>query len=171
MSAVDAQVVAASGHCIIVVNTTFRLAPAADILYAMDNVWWSHHADEVRRSFTGLRVSPYGSPGHGVLAAPADAGVKGAGNSGAGAINLAAWLGAAFIVLLGYDSKPDADGRRHWHDAHPRPMSDAASMARWPTHMQRAAARAAQLGIPVLNASRDTALTCFPRVSLEEVLA
>jgi hypothetical protein len=44
-------------------------------------------------------------------------------------------------------------------------------VARWFPKFAQAAAFAAGKGCTVVNASRDTALTCFPRVGLEDELA
>src|SRR5690606_36428084 len=38
---------------VVVTNTTFRAAPWADVLYAMDRAWWLRYLDEVRKAFTG----------------------------------------------------------------------------------------------------------------------
>ena len=43
---------------VVVTNTTFRAAPWADVLYAMDRVWWRQYLEEARQSFTGQLVAP-----------------------------------------------------------------------------------------------------------------
>src|SRR5690606_31872717 len=48
---------AAQERAVVVVNTTFRLAPWADALFAMDENWWKHHHEEVAATFTGRRTS------------------------------------------------------------------------------------------------------------------
>src|SRR5690606_12343680 len=80
---------AKEGRGVIVTNTTFMLAPWADVLYAMDRAWWSKYHVEARQNFKGELV----------CAAERCFGVrrvrfKNGGNSGAGAMSLAAHWGA-----------------------------------------------------------------------------
>ena len=115
----------------VVINDSYRLVPAADVLYFCDARWWRwHHGEPDFRAFAGLKVKlepGVPEPGLHVLR---NAGVDGlesdpsalrhGRNSGYQAIGLAVHLGAARIVLLGYDMQPD--GRRiHWFGEHPRP--------------------------------------------------
>jgi len=147
------------------VNTTFRLAPWADALYAMDRAWWREHMNEVRSVFRGALWAPFSGL----------AGVKRIRfdrqtprNSGAGAIALAAQMGAERIVLLGYDAQK-TDGRAHWHGDHPKGLGNAGSVAKWPEQFRSLIG--SLRGAQVINASRATALTCFPRANLEEALS
>lgn len=62
MTAADAARVkawrdAAPEREVIVVNTTYRLALWADVLYAMDRSWWNHHKADILRSFHGAKFS------------------------------------------------------------------------------------------------------------------
>ena len=77
--------------------------------------------------------------------------------------------GAARIVLLGYDAE-FTDGRKHWHDDHPPELENATSVADWPRLFGILARRAQRSGVQIVNASRATALECFPRVELEAAL-
>jgi hypothetical protein len=95
------------------------------------------------------------------------------GNSGFQAINLAVLMGARRIVLTGYDMKPGADGRKHWHDA-------GAHVGGWPVWRRwidnlatiRPSIEGAGLNVEIFNATRETAIpeSIFPRVNLESVL-
>src|SRR5690606_3319410 len=51
------------GRGVIVTNTTFRLCPWADVLYALDAAWWKQYLREVRQVFTGALVTPQRVPG------------------------------------------------------------------------------------------------------------
>lgn len=143
-------------------NTSFRRAPWADILYAMDAAWWRAHLAEVRRVFAG-----------GLLTIASDVpGVRRTnsehfGNSGAGAVALADRCGADRVILLGYDAQR-TDGRAHWHADHPRGLGNAGSVGRWG---EQFASLADSCRARVVNASRATALACFARVDLGEALA
>lgn len=145
-------------------NTTFRMAPWADVLYAMDTAWWDRHLDEVRRVFSGRKVNPWSAMGRDVERVRGDM----PRNSGAAAIALAAMWGARRIVLLGYDCQKTG-GRAHWHGDHPTGLGNAGSIRRWPAIFEKVAAEL-RGRVEVINATEHTALTCFPRASIDEAL-
>lgn len=91
-----------------------------------------------------------------------------ASNSGLGAIYLAKSRGARRIILLGYDCKVSEDGKRHWHGDHPQGLGNANGVASWPAQFLRSLPNL--VGITVINCSRDTALTMYARMELEEAL-
>jgi hypothetical protein len=91
------------------------------------------------------------------------------GNSGAMAINLAVLAGAKRIIALGLDCQY-MNGKRHHFGNHPTGLGNALSVKKWPASFKRLAANAKGKGVEVLNASRSTALDCFERVNLEDVL-
>lgn len=141
-------------------NTTLRRAPWADVLFAMDRDWWRVHEREAA-AFTGERLSLRVNR-HGAV----PAGIADCGNSGAGAVALALARGAERVVLLGYDMQ-HTGGQRHWHGDHPRSLGNAGTVGSWPEHFTRIAQ---EHGRSVVNCSRETALRCFDRARLEDVL-
>lgn len=163
---------------VIAVNDAYRLAPWADVLYACDPKWWKWHP--AAASFAGLKYGlaraseafPAGvetlknTGADGIERSPS--GLRHGRNSGYQAINLAVHLGAARILLLGYDMKADPTGKTHWFGEHPdRAVS--------PYHMFVQAFNGLQeeltaLGIEIVNCSRWTALTQFQRLPIERVL-
>ena len=174
----DAEYVRSKAR-VIAINTSYQMAPWADVLYAADLDWWRTY----RPQFAGLKFSV--SRRDRTDKWPKDVTVLKAGNerglsddpttlclgrnSGYQAINLASLLGAAKIVLLGYDMSPSPEGRQYWHRNHPhRKPHDHYLLFR--KLMAFIVAPLAAKGVTVLNASRRTALTCFPRVDLERVL-
>ena len=92
------------------------------------------------------------------------------GNSGYQAINLAHLWGARTIVLLGLDCSNAPDGRAHWFGQHSRPLSVSQPFDMWLGKFPRLAHDLEADGVRVINASRATALTCFPRDSLESAI-
>jgi hypothetical protein len=168
----DCDAVRAAGHPTIVTNTTFKLAPWADVLVAFDGKWWAEYHGEVARIFKGEKLSC--SPNATKYGAP-DLSTQGwfrrFNNSGAASISLAIAAGAARVVLLGYDCQKGADGRTHWHGDHPRSLSNARSMPNWQLHFKNVARFAKEMSVPVINASRATALAHFERMPLAEALA
>lgn len=167
---------------VIAVNDGYRLVPNAVALYACDAKWWTWH-DEALKTFHGakwsLQTSNWGrvrarfpdvrllrnTGTQGIETDPA--GLRTGHNSGYQAINLAVHYGATRIVLLGYDMQT-LNGRTHFFGDHPQRQDSPYEMFR------RAFASAVDdlkaLGVTVLNCSRTSALTCFPRVPLESVL-
>ncbi|HEY4437671.1 MAG TPA: hypothetical protein VGN40_16090 [Lelliottia sp.] len=89
-------------------------------------------------------------------------------NSGQRAIQLAVHLGAERVILLGYDCTL-ANGA-HWHGRHPVTMHNPVprEVERWHTDFSTLAGLLP--GVEIINASRETALTCFTRLSLEAAL-
>jgi len=151
---------------VVVANTTFRIAPWADALFAMDARWWKTYGAEVNEAFKGECFTTANDPS---IAAMRPKSFNSYRNSGAGCISLASDRGAEQIVMLGYDCMKDG-GLTHWHGSHPEGMSDAKTIAVWPVIFKRLAKDMKQKGVSVVNASRKTALTCFERVELEAVL-
>jgi hypothetical protein len=149
------------------VNTTYRMAPWADAMFAMDRQWWDTHIREVQETFAGARYSnnPL-TQRHNVTRLP-NSTFKTYGNSGAAAVNVAAEGGARRIILLGYDCQK-TDGKAHWHGDHPSNLGNAGQIHRWAERFRELAADLRHLTI--INASRATALTCFPRMDLEDAL-
>lgn len=167
----DCDRVHVAGLPTIVTNTTFRLCPWADVLFGFDARWWREHLSEVSKVFEGERLtcSPVGR----ALGVPTLHGAQwftSYHNSGAAAISLALASGAKRVVLLGYDCQKTG-GMTHWHGDHPKTLGNAVSMPRWPHHFKQVARRAQSLGVEVVNCSRETALTCFPRAPLELILS
>lgn len=168
----DVAAVRGTGRPVITTNTTFRLAPWATALFGQDRKWHQAHAAEVAAAFRGLVFSGQPVIGHQPLPiCVKPLGIETFKNSGAGAIALALHAGAARIVALGLDCQPDANGHRHWHGEHAPGLGNAVSMPLWFPQFKRCAAWCQAKGVPVLNASRATALEYFPRASLEDILA
>jgi hypothetical protein len=90
-------------------------------------------------------------------------------NSGYQAVGLAYTWGASRVILLGYDMQYTG-GRRHWFGDHPRGLNNATGLACWQRSFPKLAADAEKVGLEIVNASRETALTCFPRMRLEDAL-
>lgn len=142
----------------------FRAAPWADALFAHDEPWWRIYADEVRKSFAGMCVSMARVPG------VRRAWFESHANSGTGALMLAASMGAERIVMVGYDCQ-HTGGRAHSHGDHPPTLGNAGSVKEWPARFAACAQYLSRRRIEVINATRETALTCFPRNTLESALA
>lgn len=171
LTADDVDVVREAGHPTIVVNRSFRLAPWANILFAMDAYFWQTHLEEVTRTFKGERWGYVRMPREAnVIATKGELYPTGWGHSGSYAISLAVVAKPMKIVLLGYDCQLGPKGEKHWHEDYPANMGNASSIKRWPYHYELISKYAANHGVRVVNCSRATALTCFERGELEMAL-
>lgn len=174
---------------VIVVNDGYRLAPWADALYAADGAWWDHHQGV--RWFPGLRVTQdEGAASRWGLTFVESADRPGlsleptlihqGSNSGYQAVNLAVHLmrpywprcgaGSRRILLLGFDMKAAPDGRSHWFGDHPGALNRGTPPGYWAHRFETMAPQLAATGIEIINCSRDSAITCFPRAAIDRVL-
>jgi hypothetical protein len=169
---------------VIVIKSSWRLAPWADVLYGLDMGWWI--ANHGARKFEGLKVSP--SPtacrAHGLkqvtLKARAEflmeevgtigCGLKtGGGHSGFQAINLAIQFGARRIVLVGFDMT--LSNGAHWNsDYRGVGKPDKGRVESWRLALEDCSPQLVSLGVDVINASERSALRSFRKMSLAEAL-
>lgn len=158
----------------IAINTTFRLAPWADVFYAADAVWWERYLGEVQK-FGGLRVSCGPDVVTGVMQLKntgkvgfdTDPGcIRTGGNSGYQAIHLATHAGAAQILLFGYDMRGG-----HWHSRHPDPLRNAGEgiYERWLVQFQVLAPLLRERGVKVINCTPGSALRVWPPIDQEDL--
>lgn len=90
------------------------------------------------------------------------------GNSGYQAVNLAFLLGADPIYLLGYDMKIGPNGQKHWHPDHAGRNPGEVQLNTWAENFETMLPDLD--GVSVVNCSRETAIECFPRARIEDVL-
>ena len=170
----------------VVINDAWRLAPAADVLYACDAGWWNLHqgAAEFRgerwtQAFDGdnddkaqlaaaerwrLNVV-LSKPGAVVSDDPTWIGQG--HSSGHQALNWAVLAGGNPILLTGFDNAGD-----HYFGQHPSPLPnpDPTTFNSWEAAHQAAAQAYAARGVAVFNCSRQTALTGYPKRAIEEFI-
>ena len=154
---------------VLATNSTYRLALWADALFFYDSQWWNAHGEAVLRDFPGQIVTVCELTHRRMLnlrKQPFNA-YK---NSGGGAISFAMYAGAKRIITLGLDGQPAPDGRQHWHAPDPV-LGDATGLSLFLPCFPDLARDAAQQGVEIINASRQTAITCFQRQPLEAILA
>lgn len=140
------------------------------MLFAHDFEWWKQYRDEVRATFSGELVSSHRYASRlDVPSIYARPWFKPVNNSGAGAVSLAVATGAKTVLMLGYDCQR-TDGKTHWHGDHPPGLTNVRTMDSWPEKFALVARHAKRQGVRVVNCSRQTALTCFERGELAELL-
>jgi hypothetical protein len=107
----------------------------------------------------------HGEPGGGITRTPNS--VREGGNSGFQAVGLALLFGASRITLLGFDMQ-HTHGRGHWHADHERNNPTRIAFGNWRKNFDELSR---MTDVPIINATRHTALRCFPRMSLHESLS
>lgn len=175
------------GQKVIAINDNYLLAPWADYMYACDPIWWMWHKErEELKAFKGQKWTQRESwePSEkteverlhklnwvdskcemGLSTDPAY--IHQGSNSGIQAINLAYHFGARSIVLLGFDMQ-ETNGKAHWFGEHPNNSHPKFSnLMKFYKHV---ADQAPALGLEIINATRETALTCFKREKLADIL-
>lgn len=164
------------GKCrVIIVNDNYQLAPWADMHYACDLKWhkWHHNdlsefegakftMDREAASLYRLRYIE-GRAGHGLSIDPSL--IHTGGNSGFQALNVAYHMGASHVMLLGFDMKLSEKGASHWFGDHPDGIRS--NYAPWLKAFEQAAK---QDLIDIINCTRDTALTCFEQMTIQEAI-
>lgn len=177
---------------VIAIKKCVELAPWADVVYGCDGPWWRSMVGLPK--FAGLKLAyepTVCGPEWGIqrVEIPDDpkfkrekinqmlfekTGVVGSGkNSGFQALNLAAQFGAKRVILLGFDMQAASSEACHWYGRNNWMQAgnpDNFSYHNWRRLLTAAAPDLAARGIDVINASRETALTCFRRLPIEQAL-
>ncbi len=151
----------------------------SDILYACDGEWWDKYIEDVLLKFKGelWTQDVPAAEKYGLIKVDGEY-AKGLGkdkihygaNGGYQAINLAYLLGAKKIILLGFDMKRGKGNKSHWHGDHPGNLNKEMPMKTWLDNFPKLADDLKVEGVEVINATRDTALECFKKVKIEDVL-
>lgn len=94
--------------------------------------------------------------------------VMSCGSSGYAAVNAAVLKRAKKIILLGFDYS--TAGGAHYHNAYPW-FEPHDAWSQWAMQYESMPPLLDALGVTVLNASPDSAISCFEKVSIEEVCA
>lgn len=180
---------------VIVVNRTWRRIPTADMVYSNDHDWYESELRALENNGPELMVSghdsfwdhpsityvPFDSHAVGLKARPGH--ISWGMNSGAAALSLAHLMTycegdgteTPEIALLGFDqqwqTQPDGTELARWHGGHlPHLQNRKPGFHRWATWFEQAARDFKERGQRVVNCSRETSLTCFPRLPLKDFL-
>lgn len=155
-----------SGLPVIAVNSTWRAVPECQFIYAGDLSWWELNVPNLPQSPERWTCNLRAHKRFGLNLFPAD--TSGTFNSGQRAILFAHWLGATRIILLGFDCSI-ANGS-HWHgDHHCLDNPTAANVKRWHGEFGHVA-QLLHSKVNIINSSRETSLSCFRRMPLQEAL-
>jgi len=171
-----------SSYPLLGINNAYQITDRLTYHYACDTKWWQHHYPytqaHTRKFSLNGKQKDEGYPGveqmkrGGREALSHEWPILGTGgNSGFQAVNLAYLLGYKTIILLGYDLSDS--GGTHWHPDHNFSGSTNPSkgtFGSWIRAFNKVAPELKKANVEVLNATRSTALKCFPLVKLEGVL-
>ena len=166
---------------VIVINDNWQLIRFADVLYAADHRWWTTYYAKVAEFFMGeswtcdSRIADHYA-GINYIPSVVGAGlpesksfIKVGATSTTQAIELAYIWNARIIALLGLDCQASS-GRKHWFGNHPPALDEVLPFQRWMEELGILAKELSAEGLTVYNCSRETALTCFPRIALTDFL-
>ena len=169
----------------LLINDAYKLAPWADALYAADNGWWGTHGDCFRGQKWACHQDIEGNSKlhlveklglnlvrskDGDTFSTDQSVIHHGSNSGFQAINLAMHFGCKFIVLVGFDMRI-VDGNAHFFGRHPDPLGngDDRTYSNFASAFH-AASKSLPEGVTILNATPNSALKCFPMVSIGEAI-
>jgi hypothetical protein len=179
LTAQQASAAAGSGARTVVVNGSWNLLHDADVLFALDYLYWKTNIATIRRRFRGALWTTDNSsrerfalnrwPGT-YAAGLSRTLVHTCGNSGCGAIGLACCFGARRILLLGFDMRLGDDGAKHWHADHPAPLVQAQDFKGVIHKTKKMAEDAKALGVDIVNCSPGSATPYFRRSTLQDEL-
>lgn len=168
------SLVPVEGHPIIAVQDAYKLVPWADVMYGCDPKWWANYAGDFKGELWSTHHEETNNNKEDAQSKWGVRCVKGdhatrfsmdpsvihyGSNSGFQAVNLAIHFGCTTIVLVGFNLKGcnmfragDGDGSKY--AAFIKNFQSAAE--KLPPHIQ------------IINATPDSALTCFPHMELAD---
>ena len=169
---------------VIAINSSWKLAPWADALYACDFAWWNQHGGVPE--FQGLKVSIDGraattaswnvkhllsNRGDDRLVTNEPGRVGWGGNSGFHALNFVAQTHPKRILLVAYDMTIRFG--LHWHGKHEGKLNNPSinNLGRWKRAIDNAACDLLAMGIEVINCSQISELENYIKLPFEEALA
>jgi hypothetical protein len=143
-----------------VIGCAYQLAPWADFIAASDRGWWRNYPDAMElpcQKFSMSQVS--GTERVSVSQFGTTC------NSGVLALECAKKLGATKILLLGFDMHGT-----HFFGKYTNGLRNTTTLQRGQHLKQYEQWAYANKGIETINCTPRSALTCFPKASLEDVL-
>lgn len=180
LSPMQLDLIKASGVFTIAIGDAGRIGlPRANILYHCERKWWNHY-NGCPAFKGGYKAAMEDTPFSDVYQTPRSQMSEGfdlvypnlvtGNNSGYQAINLAVHFRPKRIILVGYDMKDALDGRHNIIGDHPKEIKRSSSFELFRENIASLTKPLEELGIAVYNCTIDSALTCFPKKELKNVL-
>ncbi len=164
----------------VVVNNAYKLCPWADLLFFADCGWWEWNGSDVLAKFRGLVATATSD-----VCTVNDARIKRlwrdrnnwsedpnkvyGWDGGTMAINLAYHMGAAKIVLWGFDMRPGPKGETQWHNDHRRRTDPANYELNFIPRLTKSVKVLDSHGISVVRCT-EPGLDCIPCVSVADAV-
>lgn len=174
MSQRIADAVKAAGVSAIAINTTYELAPWADLLFGADASWWHNNPAALR--FAGLKVTASDGCRFPEVKRLRNTGPEGfdpdpeclrtGGNGGYAGAHIAAQGGAARILLCGFDMRG-----KHWHAPHKTRNPTLRSFERWAQRFKGLRDALAAREVELINCTPNSAIKSLRFMALEDALA
>jgi hypothetical protein len=143
-----------------VIGCAYQLAPWADFIAASDRGWWRKYPEALELQCSKYAMAPV--PGVSQIAVSQ---IGTTCNSGVLALECAKREGATKIILLGFDMHGT-----HFFGKYTNGLRNTTPTQRHQHHKQYEQWAYANKAITVVNCTPGSALTCFPKASLEDVL-
>lgn len=143
-----------------VIGCAYQLAPWADFIAASDRGWWRKYPEAMELKGKKYAMAPV--PDVERVAVPQ---IGTTCNSGVLALECAKREGATKIILLGFDMQGS-----HFFGKYTNGLRNTTPNQRQQHHKQYEQWARSNKAISVVNCTPNSALACFPKASLEEVL-
>jgi len=164
---------------VIAINKAFLHIPFAQVLYWSDTRFFEWYEKEIEK-FKGIKVTCRPQPKRNDIINLLNTGKNGletmsygirdGGNSGYAAINLAYHLGAKTIILLGFDMYTVGKDT-HWHDGYTSTANTEVMSKLMVPNFDTLINPLDKRKVKVYNASPNSKLECFTKITIEESLA
>ncbi|MFW5879876.1 MAG: hypothetical protein ACOCUV_03540 [bacterium] len=168
---------------VIGINAAYKLGNWLDIIFFGDPQFWKDHRDylllypslkvtcaDVGDKWKGIKwMRPDTRKKVGINAKKGF--VSWNRNSGSAALSLAVQLGVKRIILVGFDMRVNLN-KQHWHNVY-RKDGQAARKLPFVNHLKPfsiIAQDAKDLGVEIINASPNSAIDCFEKTKIKELL-
>lgn len=142
------------------VGCAYQLAPWANFIAAADRSWWVKYPDVSVLSGRKFTMSAFPNAEKVTISY-----LGSVCNSGVLALEVAKNLGATRILLLGYDMKGS-----HFFGKYTNGLRNTTPLQRSNHFKQYEQWARTNKAVEVINCTQGSALTCFPKASLDEVL-
>lgn len=151
---------------IITVNSSWMIDPDCQYIFAGDKEWWDNNYFQINSPAQLWTCNEDAARTYKINYFEEN--IEGTLNSGMMAILFSISLGTEDIILLGYDCSLEKG--IHWHGRHTDLNNPTGySILRWKKEFEIMASETRRR-VNIINCSRESILTCFPRVSLESTL-
>lgn len=173
-----------SHSTVVAINRAHENLPGASMLWWSDMLFWVNHKDAIAAHGAPVKATvdwDYPAdmlpPGVSVYRVTGRAGydpapgcIRHGNNSAYAAIHATAQRGARKIVIFGLDMRYGPDGESHYHGGHGKVHEERTLTEDMLPFFETLAGPLAKLGLTIINASPNSAVTCWPRCSIEEGL-